>query len=673
MNPKLISLVSAGVLLPLMFAACGPEKKPVEAQPEPASPPSLSSSGVYREAAQLAGWVAAGRLPGIEQRLPMNPMLIQPEKRIGVYGGTWHLAMVGTDLLLMRRVMGCEGLVRWDKAWTRVIPNVAQSFEASPDARTFTFNLREGMKWSDGHPFTANDIVFWFEAIYLKDELHYLLDPWINLGKGALKVEKRDDYTVVFHFAQPQGLFLQHLATLRGIFPTSYPRHYLAQFHEDYNPDIDKLIAKEGVKDWVELFKKKTRQDRNGNHFSTIPEFPVLYAWMLEPGSFDADGKPAPVVTAVRNPFYWKIDPEYHQLPYIDRLAFKVLGSPADFLPLIQAGGIDMQDRSIPVEAALPENQAKGGYGLYKLVSSFSNYMAISFNETHVDPVKRQIFRNKDFRIGLSHAINREAIIRAVGLDAEPAQAAPLPGTPFYNERMATQYLEYDVKLANEYLDRAGYSRRDADGFRLGPDGRRIRFTLLVQTPVYAGEFHIHQSMIQTDWKAVGIDMAIETAPRAVAQNRWDNNDYDVTAFTGAGGYDAVISPRHYVPVESSYSHQGMLWFNWYNDPHSPQAEEPPAPVKEAIALYRQVNQTADPERQNALMSRIIAMAADQFHVIGIHRMPVSYGVLKPDFHNVPALMFSSANYPHPGPTNPCQYFIQSPGSPPETNGGVER
>jgi len=262
MNTKLIWLVSAGLLLPLLFAACGPEKKQVAAQAGPAVMPRLSPNGVHKQAPQLTEWVAAGRLPRVEQRLPANPMLIQPEKRIGVYGGTWHLAMVGTDLLLMRRVMGLEGLVRWDKAWTRVIPNVAQSFEASPDARTFTFTLRKGMKWSDGQPFTADDIVFWFEAIYLKDELHYLVDPWIDLGKDGLKVEKQDDYTVVFHFAQPFGLFLQHLATLRGIFPTSYPRHYLAQFHKDYNADIDKLIAKEGVRDWVELFRKKTRQDR---------------------------------------------------------------------------------------------------------------------------------------------------------------------------------------------------------------------------------------------------------------------------------------------------------------------------------------------------------------------------------------------------------------------------
>jgi peptide/nickel transport system substrate-binding protein len=653
-------MMSGVIVVSLMLAGCA--SAPPTLAP-PATPAATSSGAfqatVYHEAPILAEMVKAGKLPPVDQRLPQNPMLVQPEKRVGVYGGVWRLAMVKRDPIFMLRVMGYESLVRWDEGWTKVIPNVAQSYTASPDSKTFTFKLRQGMKWSDGQPFTADDIVFWYEAIYLNEELHFLVDTWIDVGKDKLKVEEQGAYTVIFRFAEPQGLFLQRLATLWGAFPTSFPRHYLAQFHKDYNPNIDRLVAQAGVKNWVELFKEKTRQDLNGNLFSTVPELPTLFAWVIEPGSFNADGTPAPVVKAVRNPYYWKIDTDYNQLPYIDRLEFQVVDQAADILPLVQAGKVDMQDRNIPAEAALPENQAQGGYGLFKLVSSFSNYMAISFNETHADPVKRQIFQNKDFRIGLSYAINRPAIIQAARLDVEPAQVAPLPGTPFYSEQMATQYLEYNVELANEYLDRAGYSRRDAAGFRLGPDGRRISFTMLIPTPLPHGDFSVHLPMIQADWQAAGIEMAIEIVSRADAEKRWANNEYDVTAFTGAGGYDVILAPRHYVPAEGIWSQQGMLWSNWYNSPRDPQAEEPPAPVKETISLYRQVLQTADPDQQNELMGQILHIAAEQFQVMGIHRVPVFNGIVKPDFHNVPQLMFYAANYPHPAPTNPCQYFIE--------------
>ena len=597
-------------------------------------------------------------------------MLVQPQRQVGVYGGTWHMAMVQSEPIFMNRVMGYENLVRWDKEWTKVIPNVAQSFTVSSDSKTFTFDLREGMKWSDGQPFTADDVVFWYKAVYLNDELHSLVDPWIDVGKKGLTVEKQGDYAVVFRFAQPQGLFLQHLATLDGAFATAYPRHYLAQFHKDYNPDVDKLVAQEGVKNWVELFMKKTRQGPAAAMFSTAPEKPTLFAWILEPGSFKADGTPASVVTAVRNPYYWKIDTAYNQLPYIDRIEFQVVPSAADVLPLVLAAKIDSQDRNIPASAALPENQAKGKYGLYGLVSGFSNYMAISFNETRADPVKRQIFRNKDFRIGLSCAIDRPAIIKAAGLDAAPYQVAPLRGTPFYDEKMATQYLNYDVKLANEYLDRAGYSKRDAAGFRLGPDGKRINFTMLVPTPIPIGNFDMHLRMIQADWRAVGIQMAVETVARADAEKRWANNDYDVTAFTGAGGYDVVLAPRHYVPAEGIWSQQGPLWAKWYANPSDPQAEGPPAAVKQTITLYRQLLQSADMAQQDKLMREIIAIDTEQFQVIGIHQAPTGYGVLRPGFFNVPSFMFSSSNYPQPAPTNPCQYFIKEPSANETSTGG---
>jgi len=624
----------------------------------PTATPQPSPSGVFRQSPQLAEQVAAGKLPPVDQRLPRNPMLVQPEQQVGVYGGTWHLAMVNSEPIFMNRVMGYENLVRWDKEWSKVIPNVAQSFTVSQDSKTFTFQLREGMRWSDGQPFTADDIVFWYEAVYLSDELHSLVDPWVDVGKTGLTVEKQGDSTVVFRFAKPQGLFLQHMCTMDGAFATAYPRHYLAQFHRDYNPDVGTLVAQEGVGNWVDLFLKKTRQSPAAAMFSTAPEKPTLFAWVLEPGSFNADGTPASVVSAVRNPYYWKIDTAYNQLPYIDRIEFQVVPSAADILPLVLAGKIDSQDRNIPASAALPENQAKGKYGLYRLESSFSNYMAISFNETRADPIKRRIFRNKDFRIGLSYAINRPAIIKATGLDVKPYQVAPLQGTPFYSERMATQYLDYDVKLANRYLDRAGYSKRDAAGFRLGPNGKRISFTMLVPTPIPIGNFDIHLRAIQADWRAVGIQMAIETVARADAEKRWADNDYDVTAFTGAGGYDVILGPRHYVPVEGIWSQQGPLWATWYVNPNDPKAEEPPSAVRQTITLYRQLLQSADVSQQNQRMREIIAIAADEFQVIGIHQAPTSYGVLRPSFHNVPPLMFSSSNYPQPAPTNPCQYFI---------------
>ena len=130
----------------------------------------------------------------------------------------------------------------------------------------------------------------------------------------------------------------------------------------------------------------------------------------------------------------------------------------------------------------------------------------------------------------------------------------------------------------------------------------------------------------------------------------------------GRGG-EFRLGRRLGIAVSKTFwSQQGVPWAYWYTDPQDPRAEEPPAPVKETIALYRQILQMSDPDRQNAVMRRILGIAAEQFQVIGIHSVPVGHGIVKPSFHNVPPLMFSAAFYPNPAPTNPCQYFIDPQG-----------
>lgn len=594
----------------------------------------------YREAPMLAERVAVGDLPPVDERLPQNPLLVTPDENVGTYGGTWNMAMVQQDNFFLHRTLGYENLLRWDAKWIRWVPNVAQAIETSDDSKTFTIQLREGMRWSDGQPFTSADILFWYEAAYLNPEVTKLLPDILVIGSG-LTVSIQGDYEVVFQFEQPNGLFLQRLASSLGGRITHMPRHYLQQFHADYNPNVDQLVVEAGLSTWADLFAQKVEPQS--------PNRPSLFAWVVE--SYTNE-----VIHAVRNPYYWKIDTTFGQLPYIDAVEFTIVETRDDMLPLVSAGKIDMQDRNLPI--AVTQTIPLEGYRLYELLPAYSNYMAIAFNLTHVDPAKRQIFQNRDFRIGLSYAINRPAIIEASGLDVQPRQVAPLEGTLFYNEQMANQYLEYDVALANEYLDLAGYSNRDANGYRLGPDDKPIRLTFLLANPVVGANYDLHLAMIQADWRAVGVDLQIEMLPRAEAETRWINNDFDVSAWVGEGGYDAILEPRYYVPTNAFWTQYGILWARWYIDPLDTRAEEPPPAVQANISLYRKILQTADFEQQNLLMSEIVATAATEFLAIGIHEMPSAYGIVRPSFHNVPEQMFFATNYLNPGPTNPAQYYI---------------
>lgn len=622
---------------------------------------SYSYAQSYNEAPQLAQLVEAGQLPPVHERLPEDPLVIEPIERIGQYGGTWNSAITGGgDRAWFVRSFDYEHLVRWDPEWTGVIPNVAESFEANEDYTEFTFYLREGMKWSDGHPFTADDILFWYEDILMNREISPAIGSiWQSGGEPGV-VEKIDDYTVRFTFSAPHGLFLQLLATPTGDPPTRYPRHYVEQFHPKYNPEgIDALVAESGLADWVALMDSKT--DWNARWSNT--ELPRLTPWVVTTGYGEGTR-----VVAGRNPYYWKVDPEGNQLPYIDRLTYDIVNDTEVLVLNVLNGEIDMMNRhfnTIPNRSLFVDNAERAGFRLFATQPAYPNYVNFAFNLTHPDPVKREIFQNKDFRIGLSHAIDRQELIDLVWFGhGSPWQVAPREGTPFYNEQLAKQYTEYDVELANEYLDRAGYQDRDSQGYRLGPDGNRISFGVEVISTALDQIDALE--LIQLYWQEVGIEMQINVRDRSIIDIQTkDTSEFDVHVNSfggGAGELDTLLDPRWILPMQRD-SVFANAWRNWYlGDAIAQQtrAEEPPEAMRRQMELYDQVKATGDLDEQIELMNEIIQIAADEFWVMGISYMGEGYGIAMNHFHNVLDPMPYAWQYPDPAPTMPEQYFISN-------------
>ncbi len=452
------------LLLPLALA-CSPAPEPPSVEKRDAG----SHEAVlppFQEAPELAARVAAGELPPVAERLPTNPLLVEPEERIGEYGGTLEVLTIDRGIM-SRRVVGYENLLRWDLHWQRVLPNVAQAVEASDDATTYTFHLRPGLRWSDGEPFTADDILFWYESVLLDPRLTRRPMSWLTSSGEPVLVEKGEPHTVVFRFAEPNSFFLPYMAGVLGSGPTRYPRHYLAPFHPG---PADPSAPDE---DWVARFKEKANPEAN-------PDLPTLEAWTRTTADTE--------LTTVRNPYYWKIDTAYQQLPYLDRVVFNRIESPEDvdrhlgdgqahFVPAYELGDLELS----------PESQRQ--LQRVSLTSSNSSAIVIGLNLNHQDPRLRSFFQSKDFRIGLSHAIDRQRFVDEIqGGKGEPYQAAPRPESRFYHQQLARQFTEYDRQLANRHLDLAGCSARDSEGFRLGPDGKRISFWLEVREadPRYA-------------------------------------------------------------------------------------------------------------------------------------------------------------------------------------------
>jgi peptide/nickel transport system substrate-binding protein len=337
------------------------------------------------EAPSLARLVEAGELPPVKERLPTSPLVLQPVERIGVYGGTWNTALLGpSDMAWVQCTIGYEGLMRWNPEWTEVVPNVAQSVEASDDALEFTLHLRKGMRWSDGEPFTADDLVFAFEDVLLNSELYPVAPSWLVHGGKPATMEKLDRHTVRLRYAVPSGMFLTDLARIES--STSLvdkPFHYLRQFHVKYNPEATKLAEQENLTAWTELFASRADDWNN-------PEKPTLNAWTVTTPLGESNR-----VVAKRNPYYWKTDPDGSQLPYIDEVVYQVISDPQVILLKATAGEFDLVMRhvnSLPNKPVLARGRETGKYDFLKLRTSYMNEMIISLNLAHKNPVTRAIF-----------------------------------------------------------------------------------------------------------------------------------------------------------------------------------------------------------------------------------------------------------------------------------------
>jgi peptide/nickel transport system substrate-binding protein len=618
----------------------------------------LAAAPAYKEAPALAEQVKAGTLPAVENRLPKNPLVVKPEK-IGTFGGTWRMGMTsGTDDPSFYKIFAYEPLVRWNPEWTEIIPNVAERWVVNPSGTSFTFYLRKGMKWSDGTPFTADDIVFWWEDVQLNKDLAPNPPNWMSVGGKLGTVAKLDDYTVKFTFSSTHGMFLKTLASADGRSMLNFPAHFAKQFHAKYadKAKLDAMVKAGGFASWKELFIARVCQpDGGGFGQYNVAGRPTIYAWMTEQPMSGS----ATQVVFVRNPYYWKVDPEGQQYPYIDKLVYGIYQDLGAMLLKGVNGEIDFQMRhfnTLTNKPVLYDNQAKGDYHLFDLVPVTSNAVVVHLNLTHKDPALRKIFQNKDFRIGLSYAINRKEIIDTVYVgQSKPWQAAPLDNSPYYNAQLATQYTEFDVKKAGEYLDKAGLAKKDASGMRLRPDGKPFSFTIEASTAPQ--DIADSLNMIVKHLKAVGINVEAKVEDRALMYQRGKTNDLDAMVWNGEGGIDAVSDIRNFFPGGSE-SYFGIAWANWYSGVRDATAEEPPADVKKIMAAFDKVKTTPTFSGQVKAMAAVLQLSADYFFCIGVCTPPLQFGIVRNAMANVPSKMIAGWQYPTPAPLNTFTFFF---------------
>jgi peptide/nickel transport system substrate-binding protein len=568
----------------------------------------------YRESPTLTEQVTDGSLPPVEERLPAQPLVVTPNAEVGEYGGTLRTWWYGPgDEENINNHLRYNMLVRMNHTTGfEIFPDIAERWESSEDATTFTFHLREGLKWSDGTAVTTEDVAFWWNDIILNEEYTSNVPSILRSGGEPGVLETVDENTFTITFSEPYGSFLITLATIRGrdLF-ISAPRHYLSQFHPDYADaeELETMVNDAGLETWVQLFEQKASWLFN-------PELPQLTAWIVETAP-DALGRS----TWVRNPYYYKVDTEGNQLPYIDRVEYTQIGSSDVALLRAANGEVDLQIRGYE------------GVDL-TVIPYFSDRGAIDtslhLNQNVDDEVLREIFSDVRFRRAVSVAINRDEVnqIGYLGLGV-PRQASFTPANPYFSEEWASSYTEYDPELANQLLDEMGLTERNAEGIRLRPDGEPLEI-------IFEYNFDYPWAELLVDYfDDIGISLILQLRDGALYSDRVYQPDFQFGVWTFNG--DFFNMRRDLLPAESRRA-WGNAWATWFES-GGESGERPPDSLLRVAELIDLAYTTSDEALREEYIAEIVQIHMDNLWNIGMVGMAPRAGVISNRLKNVPTDM----------------------------------
>ncbi len=362
-----------------------------------------------------------------------------------------------------------SGLTKLNIKTMKPEPDLAESWEVSKDGKVWTFHLRKGVKWNDGEPLTADDVVFTYRDVYLNDKVPTSMrDMLVIEGKKPL-VEKVDDYTVRFILPKPFAPFLSVVGA------EILPKHKLEKYIEEGN-FASAWNVNTSPKEIVGTGPYRITEYIKGQR--------VLYE---------------------RNPYYYEKDERGNSLPYIKRKVGVIIPDPDTALLKFVNGEIDY----IGVRAQdilYLATQKRKDFVVYDLGATPSTTFLV-FNQNpraKIPKYKLNWFQNRTFRVAISHAIDRKGIVKLVynGL-AEPLYTPITPANrPYYDEKYYPRF-EYNLQKARKLLESIGFKDRDGDGILEDPEGHDLEFTLL--TNAGNKEREMMGAIIKEDLKKIGI------------------------------------------------------------------------------------------------------------------------------------------------------------------------
>lgn len=485
--------------------------------------------------AAAASVAPAGAQPRFAGPLPEDALRVSagPGVRPGRYGGELVLSTPADPKTFNPLLADEESttavlfplvyttLVRWDPLTFTDVPELARSWDVAPDGLSYTFHLRRGLRWSDGHPFTADDVAFNLQVIFDPALPSSLRDAFKDSRGRLPRWEKIDDATVRFTLDEVNVLFLSALGSVYLA-----PRHRLEQAWRD-----GRFTAAYGL---------------------ATPQEELAGLGPFRVKAF----RPAQRLVLERNPHYWKVDAAGQRLPYLDRVLWLVLPDASTALLRFERGELDLLDE-VPAEQydLLTRLEAKGGVKVWDLGPSLTaNFLSFNWNPGKhldgrplLDPLHRSWFADARFRRAVSHAIDREGIVATALLGR---------GRPLYCPDAESNKLWYhpckrfphDPQRAGALLDEMGLKDTDGDGVRDDGQGHPVAFVAI--TNAENRERVAVGTVIKDDLAKVGIRMELRPVPfNTLVTALRDTHDWEalILAWGSAVPPDPVLGKNIYL------------------------------------------------------------------------------------------------------------------------------
>ncbi|HEV2065318.1 MAG TPA: ABC transporter substrate-binding protein, partial [Thermomicrobiales bacterium] len=601
----------------------------------------------FQEAPMLAEMAAAGTIPPLAERLPEpEDILVVEPIEIGQYGGEMRVGDMSTNLGgydIGWASGGPNHFLRYNPELTGTEPNLATSVDVSEDKTTYTIHMRRGMKWSDGQPVTSADMMFLYEDWLLNKELTPVVALEFRPGDKVMEVTAPDEYTIQIKFAVPHPRFLlSHMGHYYGWWAGElFPRHYLEKFHPKYNPNAAQEAKDAGFSTWMERFNDMNSLDNNMER----PSYHAMIAVESTPT----------LVRYQRNPYYWAVDSQGNQLPYLDGAVMERLQDIENYHAKIVTGAFDFAagNTSVLNFATYEASAQQGGYRVLRWSSGRGGENFYQVNLNWPDAELRTIHQDVRYRQAMSLAINRQEMNDLLFFgSAVPRQMTVLPTSIYFKQEYADAFAQYDVDQANALLDELGLAWNGDRTARLLPSGKPLKYAF----DYFNGEGPKQQilELVSEYWRAVGIDVVGTPVTRQLLGPRVDTNKEPMSMWHGDASTDILLPvDRKWVTGKAGDECTiAPLWNAWW-ETEGAEGEEPAEWYLEALNTWREFSETLDP----AIADKLLQSQADNLWSIGTVGMTPWPIIVKNTIGNVPETGIHTWDGHFQYPYHPETYF----------------